>query len=385
MKPSALDALLVAKSLLGEAKDLIGLGDRHSSTAGIIILQDFVELVVLALLDERDVTNLESKSFDELLGELKKNKIPVTKSGTIKALNKQRVICKHYGQLSEPVSVVNYLTAAGQFTDAALAAVYGKSLNEVFATDLLADGPVKVIVNEAISAAGELDYMEALCGLRKAFYVSYEHQYCIYEYRGEHFPFSLTLGLHGSKAPVLTRNKDWIMQNVKAPMDFVQLDFERMKSDCLEWGVSAVDLGNFRRLTPAVFELDKGVWYRDYGADYAANELNLENFNYCLDVLLGFLLGKQRHDLKHKYPKMVRAADTLTVYSGHPMFVHPTRASQIVTYVPADCYYRVIRYVTGFDAAENWVYITIYPKQPSFGFEGHFWGYLLVEPGAAVS
>ena len=101
MKPTALDTLLIAKSILGEATNLIGLADRHSSTAGIILLQDFVELVVLALLDELDadnVKNLESKSFDELLGELKKNDIPVIKSGTIKALNKQRVICKHYEQ-----------------------------------------------------------------------------------------------------------------------------------------------------------------------------------------------------------------------------------------------------------------------------------------------
>ncbi|TON43389.1 hypothetical protein CGH56_26195, partial [Vibrio parahaemolyticus] len=72
---------------------------KHSCTAGIILLQDFVELVVLAVLDEVDINetkNIESKSFDELLGELKKNKIKVIKSGTIKALNKQRVIAKHY-------------------------------------------------------------------------------------------------------------------------------------------------------------------------------------------------------------------------------------------------------------------------------------------------
>lgn len=381
MKPSALDALLVSKSLLGEAKELIGFGDRHSSTAGIIILQDFVELVVLALLDERDVTNLESKSFDELLGELKKNKIPVIKSGTIKALNKQRVICKHYGQLSEPVSVVNYLSAAIQFTDAALLEVYGKCLTEVFATDLLADTQVKVYINQAISAAQDARYLEALCGLRQAFFESYEHQYCIYDVRNEdnQFSMALLLSLRGTKAPAWTKDKNWIAQNVKAPMDFVQVDYERMKSDCLEWGVSAVDVDNFRRLTPLVFELEKGVWHRDYHADYAANELSAENFNYCLDVLLSFVLGKQRHELKYKYPKLVKTAEPLTIYIGHPIYISPARASQIVTYVPADCHYKVIRYVTGFDASENWVYILIYPRQPAIGFDGHFWGYLLLE------
>jgi len=384
MKPSALDALLVAKALLSEAKDLIGLGDRHSSTAGIIILQDFVELVVLALLDERDVNNLESKSFDELLGELKKNQIPMIKSGTIKALNKQRVICKHYGQLCEPVSVVNYLTVASQFTDAALMAVYGKNLNEIFATDLLHDSPAKNFINQAIFAAEEKKYLEALCDLRRAFYVSYEYQYCIYDYRNEANPFTLMFLLtqSGRKAPDRTKNKVWISQNVHAPIDFIQIDLERMKSDCIEWGVSNVDVDNFRRLSPRVVELEKNVWHTDYDAEYAANELGLENFNYCLDALLSFLLGKQRYESKHKYPRKLKAAESFTVYIGHPIYSRPARDSQIVTYIPEDCHYKIVRYVTGFNAGEKWVYISIYPKQASqfsLNFEGHYWGYLLVE------
>ncbi|MDC4793709.1 hypothetical protein NQ839_16040, partial [Acinetobacter baumannii] len=101
MKPSTLNTLMVAKSIYSETKSLVNSGNKHACTAGIILLQDFVELVVLAVLDETDIDeqrSLESKSFDELLGELKKRQIPVIKSGTIKALNKQRVISKHYGQ-----------------------------------------------------------------------------------------------------------------------------------------------------------------------------------------------------------------------------------------------------------------------------------------------
>lgn len=103
MKASTLNTLLVAKAIYGETKYLVNSGDKHSCTAGIILLQDFVELIVLAVLDELDVNeqrSLESKSFDELLGELKRHNVPTVKSGTVKAMNKQRVIAKHYGQLA---------------------------------------------------------------------------------------------------------------------------------------------------------------------------------------------------------------------------------------------------------------------------------------------
>src|SRR5437868_6584045 len=99
MKQSTTNTLLRAKSIFNEATSLIAVGDKHSCTAGIILLQDSVELIVLGILDELDdeeQRSLESKSFDELIGELKKQSVPVYKSGTLKAMNKQRVISKHY-------------------------------------------------------------------------------------------------------------------------------------------------------------------------------------------------------------------------------------------------------------------------------------------------
>ncbi|EKO3793772.1 hypothetical protein HAR83_003219 [Vibrio metschnikovii] len=154
MKSSTLNTLLVAKSILGETKYLVNSGDKYSCTAGIILLQDFVELVVLAVLDELDVDeqrSLESKSFDELLGELKKRKVPVIKSGTIKALNKQRVISKHYGQLSEPASVVNYYNVALKFVDTLLKHTVGSKLQDIFLTDVLNDGLVKELIKESLT------------------------------------------------------------------------------------------------------------------------------------------------------------------------------------------------------------------------------------------
>ncbi len=74
MKPSTVHSLITAKALYYESKHLIEAGNKYSSSAGLILLQDTIELILLALLTELGVDeqkNLDSKNFDELLGELK--------------------------------------------------------------------------------------------------------------------------------------------------------------------------------------------------------------------------------------------------------------------------------------------------------------------------
>jgi hypothetical protein len=96
-------------------------------------------LIFLAVLVERGVDenrSLESRSFDELIGELKATGISVPKSGTLRALNKQRVIAKHDGQLAEPATVENYAGAAQQAIDSVLHQIFQKRLSEIFITEL---------------------------------------------------------------------------------------------------------------------------------------------------------------------------------------------------------------------------------------------------------
>ena len=142
MKESTINTLLIAKAIYNEAKPLVCSGNKHSCSAGLILLQDSIELFILALLVERGVDeakNLESKSFDELLGELKNSGVTIPKSGTIKALNKQRVIIKHYGQLAEPASVRTYAEAADILIESALSEVLGKTLEDILLSDLIPD------------------------------------------------------------------------------------------------------------------------------------------------------------------------------------------------------------------------------------------------------
>lgn len=377
---------MVAKSILSETRHLVHSGDKHACTAGIILLQDFVELVVLAALDERDVDeqrSLESKSFNELLGELKKAGVQIIKSGTIKALNQQRVISKHYGQLAEPVSVINYFNAATKFVDALLQDVVGAKLQEIFLADILKEGEIKNIVKESIEQSGDEKFLDALSSLRKAFFLAYEIEYSVYAYRsidanGGNFFLNFGMSNEGTKSPYWARNKQWIEANVKRPADYIQINYDQLKTDCMELGVSTVDIENFRRLTPEVMRTNNG-WHLDYSSVLVANELNKENFNYCLDLLIDFLLKKQKFEDGRRFPRVERSIPAPPIYVGKPVFLRPSRQSEQVCFVQQDYYYLVERVVTGFDPSEKYLFVHLYPQVGDSSYSDHKWGYLIIE------
>ena len=133
MKESTVHSLVIARTLLERAEPLCNSEDRYLASAGLVILQDALEAVFYALLIELGVDeakNMERKSFEELVGELKAANVAVPKSGTLKALNKQRVLTKHYAQVAEPITVRNYLAAARTAIEATTQTVLGRSIQD---------------------------------------------------------------------------------------------------------------------------------------------------------------------------------------------------------------------------------------------------------------
>ena len=146
MLDTTIHSLVIARALLEQTEPLCMSDDRYLALAGLVVLQDALETVFYALLIERGVDeekNLEKKSFDELIGELKAADVPIPKSGTLKALNKQRILTKHYAQVAEPVTVRTYFEAAGIAIDAATTKVLARTLRNLFIADLLKDGEAR--------------------------------------------------------------------------------------------------------------------------------------------------------------------------------------------------------------------------------------------------
>lgn len=357
------------------------------SSAGLIMLQDALEIVFLAMLIERDVdekVNLESKSFDELIGELKKVGVSVPKSGTLKALNKQRVITKHYGQLAEPLTVDTYAEAADNAVDSIVRQVIGRGYREIFLVDLLAESEAKRYLSDAAALLDENRFLDSLVAIRKAIYVEIEVEYCIRKWadsdQTSRFDLFL-LSVEGSKAPSFKRNREWIRQHVHTPFEFIQIDHERLRVDAIEWGVNTSELENIRRLTPEVFRIDKeATWQLRYELQFPANEANGANARYCLDRAISVLLRKQQHSSARRWPKRDVGFEPPTIYLEAPVFSKARQDSEVVHRIDGECIYTLTALVSGFDPTERYYMINGHRPVAGSAFGSDwFYGFLLLK------
>lgn len=379
MKESTLQTLITARSLFEQAERDCALGDRYKATAGLIVLQDAVELVFYAALVEKgvdEVTAVEKLDFDQMIGSLGKAGIRVPKSGTLKAMNKLRVTAKHYGQVMEPMTVQGHMNAAKFAVDAVLIAAVGKPLREIFLTELVTPGEPRTYLETAAVCLSQGNYLECLLATRKALFLAFEKDYCIYSYRDTQ-PNARSLGLlgllqGGYKAPYWTRNAEWIRENVKSPMDYIQLDHDRWRMEAVECGVNTQALANIRRLTPQVIRLrDNEAWLVQYPASYVANSATHENAAMCLDLAIEVIRRDQEHAKAARTVRTDRPFDMPTAYVGQPLFERPDTQSKQILVLGENHQYEVLDVLDGFQPNKKFYHIHCRVPDESLA-----WGYI---------
>ena len=378
MRESTLQTLITAKALLEHAERDCALGERHKATAGLIVLQDAVELIFYAVLAEKGVdeeTAVEKLGFDQMIGSLSRVGIRVPKSGTLKAMNKLRVTAKHYGQVMEPNTVQGHINAAKFAVDEVLKEVIGKPLREIFLTELVVPGEPRGYLESAAECLSQVRYFECLLATRKAFFLAFEKDYCIHAYID--MPSSAKahglLGLlSGYKAPYSTRNPIWISENVKSPLDYIQLDYDQWRMEALECGINTQTLANIRRLTPQVIRFKKeGDWLVQYPAWYLANCANHENAALCLDLTIEVIRRKQEHTKAALTVRTDLPFDMPKAYVGQPLFEQADTQSKKILTLGVNHQYIVHEFLDGFQLGKKFYRINCNaPDEPSR------WGYI---------
>lgn len=393
MKDSTIHSLVIARTLLERSEPLCAADDRYLASAGLILLQDALEAVFYALLIEIGVDeakNLERKSFDELIGELKSADIPVPKSGTLKALNKQRVLTKHYAQVAEPITVRTYFEAAQTAIDATCKKVLGRSIHDLFIADLLADSESKGFLKSAEAAITDGRFLDALIEVRKAIFVEFEEDYNIYgwrDYDGQKQEGLLASMFRGGwRAPLWTRRQDWIEENVKVPTDYIQIDHQNFRLQAMELGIHTVELQNLQRLAPEVFRAShKAGWSVTYDANFPGSNANEANARYCLDRAVWIVLKKQEHAGARREPAKDVPFDPPPIYIDRIVFEKPSTKSTQVHVVSKGFTYTIHRIVGGFDPLETFYEISAQSEEQSnatlLGGPAHYFkGYLQKVP-----
>jgi hypothetical protein len=374
MKSETINIFIIAKSLFDKAQELCIVDDKYITSTGLLILQDALELVLYACLIELGIDQekaIENFTFDQLIGELNKKGKRVNKSGTLKALNKQRVLIKHYGQLAEPETVKNLFNIARESIDALLHDVVGRNLQEVMLHDLIHKGEIKDYFKKAAQFIRDQKYFMALIEIRKAIFTEIEEEYSIekwsdYEYGEERSYLWTMLFRGGGKAPIYTRNKKWIEENVREPYDFIQFDHDRLRLDLLEWGVSTQDFWNLWRLTPKVFRFKESkAWIVKNEPGHIIEGATEGNAKYCLDRALSLIIKKQGHfDLSRSLNTAIESKTKVRIKNDQPLFKKASTNSQIIAEVKKDDVFDLDSIIQGFDGKEKFANIFKISKDP---------------------
>lgn len=347
MKEETVRTLITARALFESANPLCLSENTTTASAGLIILQDAIELVFIACLRELSVD--EERDIDDLgisgmLKELTKKSVHIIKQDKIKALNKQRVIVKHHGQHADIATVREYHATVVEVVDDLLRKVVGQPLDEIMLHQLILSDETRKVVQEAVAAIEQENWFEALAAVRMAIFLEIETEYNIYDWK-DYDDNDTNLGIFafmfkgGRKAPWHTRKKQWIEKNVRTPFDYIQLDHEKLKIDLIEWGVPTQDFWNIWRLTPKVFQrTKKSDWVKEGEVvkHLAATE---ENAKYCLDRALSIILKKQMHLDSRKWIRDTARFIQVRVTSEQKIYETASLNSAIIGSVPANTIY----------------------------------------------
>jgi len=395
VKPEAVHTILTARILLDYAHSACMVDDRHTASAGLVLLQDAVELFFYACLLEKgadEKRSLENLNFNQLIAELKRAKLRVIKSGTLKAMNKQRVIVKHCGQLAEPTTVRQYFEAAQASLDDLLEQVFGKTPNEILLCEIIKNDEVRQHLKAASECVEGGKFFAALVEVRKAIFIEVEEEYCIVEWkdtpRGTEANRFFLFANGGFKAPSDCKCREWIEENVKDPFDYIQLDHQRLRLDLLEWGVSTQDFWNLWRLTPSVFRESRDAkWMVKGDTAHLVRAGTEANARYCLDRAYALILKKQQHlDLTRHVERKGVGRYKVRPKSDLSLFEKADTNSRVVDTLPKGKDFSVERFVPGLSEPRKFARILDWKAVHG---EGAYVGYIaydettceLVDPG----
>lgn len=368
MKSEVLQMLMTAKVLLNTAQDLCFVDDKSTASSGLIVLQDSLELTFLACLIEIGVDeakNLGKISFDSLMSELKKASITIPKSGTLAAINKQRVIVKHYGQIAELSTVANYYNAGQYAINEVLKQIIGKTLQDVMLYELIRKPETRQFLEEAVQNLEDQKYDKVLENVRKAIYIEIEYEYCIYGWKDSSPTETFFEGIMrgGDKAPFYSKSSKWISENVDEPFKYVQLDHNCIRQDLMEWGANTQDFFNIWRLTPSVVSFGDSGWL----VEQVVNEhvVTEETARYCLDRAVTLLSKKQAHlDLGRYVPNAGRSPSAITTTDTVNVYNKALTDSEVLETLSENIVFQVNSIVPGLDGLGKFAQIfTIHNKE----------------------
>lgn len=332
-----------------------------SNSAAINLLQDAIEIALLAMIDHLDIRVGHRTDFSQYLDKINETtgeELPFRRR--LLDINKVRNLSKHDGISPNAKEVPGYLSDARKFLEQACSKVLKTDFWSISLLDLLEKGESLAVLKEAENYIELEEYEAALAAVRKAFFVEFETWYDTQK--------DLEGGgglLFGSRAPYYARNKEYIEKNVATPFDYIVLDHSQVDADLTTEGIDHTTFWNIWRLTPNVYRhRPEDDWMVKHEPDKMERQGIKEGATYALEAMVEVLLARQA---SRRMTKMV---------SSRTRYTARLKSEETVVYEKADKGSAVVG-KTRAGLLEIWVdYST-----PALKGVGQFWRVMHVEKG----
>lgn len=339
MRKSIITKILLSRRLYQISLENLNSDNELSLSIGVILLQDSVEIFLLAVAEhiDADVGNKTNfnKYFELINKKLHPKELPFR--FRLNSLNKLRVNAKHYGLSPSKSETTGLIETVKEFFEEVSLQVFKKEFVAISLVDLINEGEAKNYLTAAENDFSNGEYVNVLINCRKAIYVEIESDYDISPYIDESERKGFGLMLMGYKSPFYARNKKYIDENVKEPTDFIVYDHDRLDMDLLRSGMSRLDYWNVWRLTPSLYRKDKeSDWIVKEDFRKLDEEGIKDRAEYVLDSTINLILAKYLDLKRSKTPDYRKYYVNLKNESA-PIYEKAYNKSKVIGTVPAGC------------------------------------------------
>jgi hypothetical protein len=339
MNKSTINKVLLSRRLYQLSQDHLNSDNELSLSVGINLLQDSVEIFLLAVAEHIDAdvgNNINfDKYFDQINNKIAPEKLPFR--FRLNSLNKLRVNAKHYGLSPSKTEVTGLLETVKEFCEEVSIQILEKEFISISLIDLINNGEAKTFLQTAENNFIENDYKNCLINCRKALYVEFEKAYDISPYIDESKTSGLGLILRGYKSPFYAKNKKYIEENVKDTTDYIVYDSNELDMDLFRSGINPLDYWNVWRLTPHMYRKDReSEWVIKHEFNKFDEDGIKNRATYVLDSTINLILHKHE-EVKRSKTATYRNFFVSLIRESVKIYEKADKASKVNNIVPIDC------------------------------------------------
>lgn len=329
LTPVVIRRLTVARYLFHLALDNGRAASDVTAHASIQILQDAIEMFLIAVGEQLNLALPTQTAFAQYLDKIGQNighDIPYRKK--LIEINRVRVASKHDGILPDKREMSGYLQNAQQFFEEATNLIFKVDFWSISLIDLLDEEEEKAFLTEAENQFRAGEYLDCLVSCRRAFFVRFEESYNIkrFEKDDPNDVFSLLSG----DAPRYARTPEFIEKNVESPFDYIVRDHTKIDAQISKEGLDHTTFWNIWRLTPEVYRFTKeSDWLTKVDPGKVDHKDLKDTASYVLDATISIMLQLALN--RRQWRSLKDPTVTLTVRSGKvPVYKKADKASAVL-------------------------------------------------------